>query len=118
MLKPVPKSSPCTMFTAKKKKKAQYVNKTNEIEYINIVVWSVYGIKKLMVKCCTSYGRALKNRVRERQTQPHQVLHVHPLHLHSAGHSWSRRIQCNEGAVHEDRRRIPHCLLCDRQGQL
>lgn len=41
-----------------------------------------------------------------------------PLHLHSAGHSWSGRIQCNEGAVYEDRRRIPHCLLRDGQGQL
>lgn len=40
------------------------------------------------------------------------------LGVHSAGHSRPGGVQCNEGAVHEDRGRVPHRLLCDRQSQL
>lgn len=40
------------------------------------------------------------------------------LHLHSAGHSRPGGVQRHEGAVHEDRRRLPHRLLGDGQGQL
>ncbi len=39
-------------------------------------------------------------------------------HLRSAGHSRPGGVQCDEGAVYEDRRWLPHRLLCDRQGQL
>lgn len=36
----------------------------------------------------------------------------------SVGHCRSGGVQCHERAVHEDRGRLPHRLLCDRQGQL
>lgn len=38
--------------------------------------------------------------------------------FNSTGHSRPGGVQCHAWAVYEDWRRLPHCVLCHRQGQL